>query len=89
MLPFADVQGKHRGSQNPTCPRAGKVAVCPGPFAATPLPAPRGCSEREPGSWGENEGTSGLIEPPQWPGAAINHVAVWAMKGAGGRQDSS
>lgn len=25
----------------------------------------------------------------QWPSAAINHVAVWAVNGAGGRQDSS
>lgn len=30
------------------------------------------------------QGTSGFIEPAQWPGAAINHVAVWAMKGARG-----
>lgn len=53
------------------------------------LPAPPGCSEPEPGSWGEKHGDTGLMEPAQWPRAAINHVAVWAMKGAEGREHSS
>lgn len=28
------------------------------------------------------------MEPAQWPRAAINHIAVWAMKGAEGREHS-
>lgn len=52
----------HRGLP-PKIPRAyelGKVTVYPGPFAARPLPAPPGCSEREPGSWGAKAGDERL-----------------------------
>ena len=88
FLPFCQHAGK---AQNPhlSVPESWESHRLSRPRGCQGLPAPPGCSEPEPGSLGEKHGDTGLMEPAQWPRAAINHVAVWAMKGAEGREHSS